>query len=107
MLKDVKSLDRNEGSENLTGIDPDLYCFLPPDKKEEYRKMFPEPVYLKIYRAEQGYMWIDQELLEIPESWIPPLNIINNERLPSGTLFCDYVNVHEDKKLIHIRYKNI
>jgi hypothetical protein len=109
---------------------------LPPDKKEEYKKMFPEPVYLKIHRTDKsGYMWIDQELLEIPESWISKTNIIKDDRLPIGTCimgkietysigaivfipeypgdsgvcteFCNYMGEPEEKKLINIRYKNI
>jgi hypothetical protein len=69
----------------LAGIDPDLYTLLPRDKKEEYKKMFQEPGYLKIPRTDKSsYMWIDQELLEIPESWISKTNIIKDDRLPIG-----------------------
>lgn len=119
-------------------MNANLYCLLPPDKKQEYKKMFPKPVYLKIYRADkEGYMWIDQELLEIPESWTSGISAysyghciphktdgyitkIQTDPLGSiaflpecsgyvgaGTAFCDYGNVHEEKKLINIRNKNI
>jgi len=64
----------------LDKINSDLYCLLPPDKKQEYKNMFPEPVYLKIPKVDQsGYVWIDQELLEIPESWISSISAYSYE----------------------------
>lgn len=94
-------------------MDPDLYAVLPPNKKEEYKKMFPMPVYIKTHRVDQsGYVWIDRELLIIPESSGYISNIKSDiigtmADLPecpgcvgASTQFCDYGNVHEEQRLI-------
>ncbi len=52
-------------------MNPDLYACLPSDKKEEYRKLFPKPVYIeRSIRDSQGYSWVFMEPLVIPEEWL-------------------------------------
>jgi len=65
----------------LDKMNSDLYCLLPPDKKQEYKNMFTGPVYLKIPKVDRsGYVWIDQELLEIPESWTSKTHVFNSHK---------------------------
>ncbi|MCK9616153.1 MAG: hypothetical protein M0R48_11795 [Candidatus Omnitrophica bacterium] len=55
-------------------IDPDLYDCLPPDKKEEYKKLFPVPKRTPVTKSlydSSGMFWFyqDYEFLIVPEEW--------------------------------------
>jgi len=48
-------------------INPDLYARLPPDKKEEYKALFPDPAKIRypVYTP-VGWAWCDNEFFIIP-----------------------------------------
>ena len=89
-------------------MDPELYAALPPDKKEEYKKMFPKPVDIKITRHiidSNGNVWLlrDWEPLTIPEEWLSvnrKLEEINSEDavLGSSTRECAHTCTSEECK---------
>lgn len=44
-------------------MNADLYAALPPNKREEYKKMFPEPTYIRRHTIDSsGYCWIWNDL---------------------------------------------
>lgn len=48
-------------------INPDLYACLPPNKKEEYKALFPEPAKVRYpVRIPAGWALCDDEFLIIP-----------------------------------------
>lgn len=57
-------------------VNPDLYAALPPDKKEEYKKMFPEPIIdyditssiLIDGRVPLGYAVFGDQVIKLPEA---------------------------------------
>lgn len=57
-------------------MNPDLYACLPPDKKEEYKKLFPIPDFKPLYTQK---LTIDSS----GDSWVWP-GVAKDDRLPPG-----------------------
>ena len=56
-------------------MDPNLYAALPPDKKEEYKKLFPEPTIdyaMSTIRIDDcipiGYAFIGDQRIKLPDA---------------------------------------
>jgi len=69
-------------------MNPDLYAVLPPDKKEEYKKMFPIPDLKPRYHQTVA---IDLS----GDSWAWP-GIVKDDRLPPGIGILGKIKIFPD-----------
>lgn len=65
-------------------MNPDLYAVLPPNKKEEYKKMFPMPVTITVRKDFGNFgMWYDTEYIIPEKEPIEKLRSIKEIRIDS------------------------